>query len=67
MEKEKKPLTCSICGQDIKPTSFGWDQGNNAQPINDGRCCDDCDTKVVLPARMVEVGKFMKQQDKNWN
>ena len=67
MTETKKPLACSICGQDIKPTSCGWDQGNNAQPVNDGRCCDNCDQKVVLPERMKEVDKFMKQKDKNWN
>jgi hypothetical protein len=34
--------TCSICnGQ-----SFGT--GNNAEPINHGRCCDTCNELVIL-------------------
>ena len=32
---------CSICGCEYK----GF--GNNAQPINDGRCCDSCNDLVV--------------------
>jgi len=37
--------TCSICG---------WaytGQGNDAQPINDGRCCDQCYARHVVPER----------------
>lgn len=37
---------CSICQRNY----FGW--GNNAQPVNDGRCCDDCNTMIVLPERI---------------
>lgn len=37
---------CSIC----KKPYTGW--GNNAQPVNDGRCCDDCNTTAVIPARL---------------
>jgi hypothetical protein len=29
-----------------------WADGNNAQPINAGRCCDSCDCRVVIPTRM---------------
>jgi DNA-directed RNA polymerase subunit RPC12/RpoP len=39
--------TCSICG---KPIESGF--GHNAQPVNDGRCCDDCNARVVLPTRL---------------
>ena len=42
---EKKQI-CSICGKEYS----GW--GNNAQPVNDGRCCDDCNTTAVIPARL---------------
>ena len=41
-------MKCSICGKDISPLlhpatgEVVWDQGNNAEPINDGRCCDVC-------------------------
>ena len=38
--------TCSICGEEYE----GF--GNNAQPVNDGRCCDKCNFTVVIPARL---------------
>ena len=41
-------MKCSICKEKIE----GF--GNNAQPINDGRCCDDCNMLVVL-ARIKEM------------
>lgn len=51
MVKNKKGIsskiskTCSICFREYE----GF--GNNAQPINDGRCCNDCD-KIVIVARI---------------
>ena len=36
-------MKCSICKEDM----FGK-FGHNAQPINDGICCDDCNTLVIL-------------------
>ena len=47
-----KQLICSICKEPIPTTSYGWSEGNNAQPINDGRCCDNCDATVVIPKRI---------------
>lgn len=38
MEEEK---VCSICFQEYE----GF--GNNAEPINKGRCCDECNNSVV--------------------
>jgi len=32
-----------------------WDQGNNAQPIDDGRCCNECNAHIVIPARLTEI------------
>jgi len=40
VEKANKELCC-ICGKRIE----GF--GNNAQPIADGRCCDDCNRAVI--------------------
>ncbi len=40
---------CTICFR----TYTGW--GNNAQPINDGRCCDECDGLVSM-ARLNRMG-----------
>lgn len=51
MTKKKKVLKCSICGNIIKPNYFGWEDGNSAQSINNGRCCDDCNYMYVIPAR----------------
>lgn len=45
-------MKCSICFDDIETTSWGWDQGHNAEPVNEGRCCSECNLKVVLPARV---------------
>lgn len=46
MEKKK----CVICGKEFE----GY--GNNAQPVKDGLCCDDCNMKVVIPARLEKSG-----------
>lgn len=27
--------------------------GHNAQPCNDGRCCGECNSKTVIPARLI--------------
>ena len=40
---------CSICGQ----TVVGY--GNNARPVNGGRCCDECNDTVVIPARIMQI------------
>ena len=37
---------CSICTGAI----VGF--GNDAQPINDGRCCDRCNLERVLPEKV---------------
>ena len=51
---------CSICNQEITADPFGWEGGCNAQPINNGTCCYDCDMKVVLPARLAQYGYKME-------
>lgn len=45
-------MKCSICQKEIPVKDGGWSTGNNAQPVNDGRCCDDCNAEVVIPARL---------------
>jgi hypothetical protein len=42
----KQVFACSICQRSVQ----GY--GNNAAPINDGRCCDNCNSNVVIPARI---------------
>ena len=46
---------CSICG-----TPF-TEWGNNAQPVNTGRCCNLCNDTVVIPARIRAMRK--RQQE----
>ena len=43
-------MTCSICGKEIE----GF--GNNAWPINEGICCDECNSKQVVPLRIFLSG-----------
>jgi len=50
-------MKCSICNLEIeakkdKNGKVIWDKGNNAQPINDGRCCDWCNENLVSPLRI---------------
>lgn len=40
-EYEIKEFVCCLCGK----VSEGY--GNNAQPIKEGLCCDDCNSKVI--------------------
>ncbi len=39
---------CSIC----QVPYTGW--GNNAQPVNNKRCCDYCNEHIVIPARFAK-------------
>jgi len=45
-------MKCSICKEKITAYPFGWEGGCNAQPINNGKCCHECDVNVVLPRRL---------------
>lgn len=47
-------MKCSICQNEIQPVG-DWTQGNNAEPVNDGRCCDQCNATVVIPARLTQM------------
>ena len=49
MKNYKEVGTCSICGN----IYTHW--GNNAQPINNGRCCDNCNYMKVFPARIDQM------------
>lgn len=40
---------CSICGKEFD----GF--GNNAEPVNDGICCDKCNNDIVIPRRMADL------------
>tara|TARA_Y100000034_G_scaffold34856_1_gene42787 strand:- start:859 stop:1041 length:183 start_codon:yes stop_codon:yes gene_type:complete len=43
--------TCKICGRIIKILN-GRKGLNNTQPLLEGYCCDDCNNKYVIPARI---------------
>jgi hypothetical protein len=45
-------IECSICDSEIPR----W-ESNNAQPINTGECCDDCNYQYVVPERMKNLFK----------
>ena len=54
-KSERAYPVCSICGQEYQ----GW--GNNAYPINSGRCCNVCNDNHVIPARIAQM--YRRQED----
>ena len=54
-------MKCCICDGEIDKhyTPEGkmyWDKGHNPAPVKSGeddRCCDNCNTTAVIPARLV--------------
>lgn len=47
VESAKESYTCCICGEKFN------DFGNNPSPVADtGKCCDACNLKFVIPARL---------------
>lgn len=52
----KEPVICCICKMAIPVKTFPnggtWEYGNNADPVANGRCCDECDNNVVIPERL---------------
>ena len=46
-------MKCCLCNDEIKKEPIsGWAQGNNAEPVKIGRCCNICNLTKVLPARL---------------
>ena len=43
-------MNCDLCKREILPDPIsGWDRGHNAWPLLEGgRCCDSCNSAVVL-------------------
>jgi len=48
-------MKCSICGKEIKVRGT-WTRGNDARPVNNGRCCDKCNSEIVAPRRREKWG-----------
>lgn len=50
--EDEETFTCCICGEE----SHGY--GNNPEPIkHEGKCCDSCNAKFVIPARLEQLSK----------
>ena len=55
----KNTQDCCICGNNIdamvNPDTGKeiWIKGHNALPVKDGRCCSDCNNKIVVPLRIM--------------
>jgi len=48
---------CCICNNSVEEKTddngvIYWNQGENAMPVAEGRCCDKCNWDVVIPARL---------------
>jgi hypothetical protein len=54
---EKTP-NCCICGEKVEEKvnpadgKVYWNQGEDALPVKDGRCCMTCNSNIVLPYRL---------------
>lgn len=58
LDEAKDIQNCVICGKPI----VGY--GNNAAPVADGKCCDQCNQNVVIPARLKELQNSKLNEDK---
>jgi DnaJ-class molecular chaperone len=48
-------MKCCLCNKDIEVIG-NYDEGHNAEPlIENGRCCDGCNSRVVIPARAIKL------------
>ena len=58
----KRVGTCSICSETYEGL------GHNAEPVNSGRCCGDCNALVVVPARIERrrAARSAAQEPRPW-
>lgn len=56
LSHKSKTIKCSICGQRINIY-----ESNNAQPINNGYCCNHCNSTYVIPARFAEMKEWFSK------
>jgi len=59
-DESQKVSKCSICGN----VYTGY--GNNAEPINDGRCCDTCNG-LVIEQRMHNMRRSLRRDYRSDN
>ena len=61
-----KRAICCICGKKVaeklhpKTGEMYWNQGEDAYPVADGRCCIPCNNNIVVPARLEKY--YQKQE-----
>lgn len=53
-------MKCCLCRKEIEVVGT-WKEGNNAQPLKEGRCCDKCDITKVIPERLKRFRKGDKK------
>ena len=60
---KSKLVICIVCDQTIQPKYLGkdrdgidayWYEGNNALPLANGRCCDNCNG-IVIADRITNI------------
>jgi len=53
-------INCCICADEIQADPSGWKEGHNAEPVvNGGRCCEDCNTTIIIPSRLMGAPDFL--------
>lgn len=63
LTKKEEEITRTCCFQECNLEIYLW--GNDASPLNDGRCCDECYFFKVLPIQVVEGEKYFHKQKLN--
>jgi len=58
----KKQETLNICDLCSFGTYNRKSGGNNAYPLSDGRCCDNCNQSNVIPARMKKCQEEFQEE-----
>ena len=54
--KDKKEVCC-FCGKQIM-----FENSHNAGPVKEGRCCEKCNFKIVIPQRIKLIAKDEKEK-----
>lgn len=54
---EDDNMKCCLCKKEIE-VKGAWTKGNNAQPLKDGRCCDFCNERRVIPERIRRLKQY---------
>ena len=51
-------MKCCLCSgpiderRDLTTGEVYWTEGHNAEPVMNGRCCDECNATVVMTRRI---------------